>query len=344
MPTGPFIDLTSPLVTLGGECFDVAFQGSQHGPPDNFLYLFYISDKTKTTNLRKVSVERFGPKEWCAKDYDARMENVVLNVIRRGFDEGKVGFDLPEDPHYFKKLPLSESDFEQQPQVGDQEIRQFIIHTAFWLSYRYGSRYPVQFDSPMNVDYLGVTAEDIRRNVWLLEEDGLLAKSKISGIGLPTATLVKMYEAKQSTVLGNERVFPKGTQYEAFKEIKNILRSATKEIFIVDNYVDDTVLDILAALPVQPSLKLLTSNVPKDFSVAVKKFSSQYRRPVEVRLHQREIHDRALVIDDMYFYALGASIKDAGSQLFFINRVEDPTNISRLRTELRNIWALAKPL
>jgi hypothetical protein len=139
-------------------------------------------------------------------------------------------------------------------------------------------------------------------------------------------------------------VFPKGTQYEAYKEIKNILRSATKEILIVDNYLDDSVLDMLEALPAQPSLRLLTSRAPKDFQVSVKKFSSQYQQAIEVKVHHKEIHDRAVVIDDADFYALGASIKDAGAQLFFINRVEDPGNIARLRTELQTIWASAKPL
>jgi hypothetical protein len=87
----------------------------------------------------------------------------------------------------------------------------------------------VQFDSEADLEYLGAAAEDIRRNGWLLEEEGLLERSRMPGIGRPTAALVKMYEAKKSTILGREQVFPKGTQYDAFKAIKQILRSATKE-------------------------------------------------------------------------------------------------------------------
>ncbi len=267
--------------------------------------------------MRKVSVERFGPKEWYAKDYDARVEFVVLNVIRRAFDSGALSFDLPDDPMYFKKVQMEHSDFQPSSSVSDQEIRQLIIHTAFWNSYRGrdGNRYPVQFDSQADLDYLGVGTDEIRRNQWLLEEDGLLEKSTIPGLGRPTASLVKMYEAKQSTVLGRERIFPKGTQYESFKEIREILRSAKKDILIVDNYLDDSVLDMLEALPSQPCLKLLTSRIPKDFKVAINKFSSQYQRTVEIKLHQKQIHDRAIVIDDVHFYTLGASIKDAGDQL-----------------------------
>ena len=77
---------------------------------------------------------------------------------------------------------------------------------------------------------------------------------------------------------------------------------------------------------------MLTVKVPKDFEVAVKKFSSQYQQTVEVKLHDKQVHDRVIVVDDARFYALGASIKDAGTQLFFINKVEDPSNITRLRS------------
>jgi hypothetical protein len=56
------------------------------------------------------------------------------------------------------------------------------------------------------------------------------------------------------------------------------------------------------------------------------------------------VHDRAIIIDDTNFYALGASIKDAGTQLFFINKIEDPANITRLRSEFQMIWASAQPL
>jgi hypothetical protein len=163
-------------------------------------------------------------------------------------------------------------------------------------------------------------------------------------MGRPTAKLVGLYESQQSISLPNEKVFPKGTQYEAFKEITGILRSATREIFIADNYLDESVLDMLAALPMRPVLKLLTYTRPADFKVAVKRFQSQYQRPIEVRLHQKEVHDRAIVIDDTHFYALGASIKDIGEKLALLNRLEDSANIAKLRNELQSIWDSAQPL
>jgi hypothetical protein len=175
-------------------------------------------------------------------------------------------------------------------------------------------------------------------------EQGLLPNERFPGVGVPTAKLVEIYEAKQSTTLPNERVFPKGTQYEAFKEVTAILESATQEILIADNYMNDEVLDMLLAVPAQPNIRLLTFRPAPDFRVAVKRFQGQYQRPVEAKTHDAEIHDRAIVVDSTHFYALGGSIKDMGAKLTLLNKVEDATNIDKLRTELERIWASAVPL
>jgi len=50
------------------------------------------------------------------------------------------------------------------------------------------------------------------------------------------------------------------------------------------------------------------------------------------------------MVDGTHFYALGGSIKDIGAKLTFLNKVEDATNISKLRTELERIWASAVSL
>lgn len=213
-----------------------------------------------------------------------------------------------------------------------------------WCRGRYGNRYPVQFDSETDLEYLGVGEDDIRRNQWVLEEDGLLEKSNIPGIGRPKRSLVTLYESRQSTVLHNEQVFPKGTQYEAFKAVTSIMRTASKQIFVVDNYLGSSLLEMVEAVPSKPAIRLLTFKPTADFKVAVAAFQKQYAQAVEVKLHQREVHDRAIVIDDTHFFALGASIKDLGDKLSLLNKVEDPANIARLRTEFLTIWGSANPL
>ena len=93
-----------------------------------------------------------------------------------------------------------------------------------------------------------MSAADVQRYVWLLEKQGFL-DHRMEGIASPTAELVEFYDSKQQQSLPHEQVFPKGTQYDAFKAIKNILSSGGTEVFIVDNYLDDSVLDMLSSLP-----------------------------------------------------------------------------------------------
>ena len=101
----------------------------------------------------------------------------------------------------------------------------------------------MQFDSETDLEYLRVGAQDIQDNQWVLEQQGLLEQSRIPGMGRPKVQLVKMYESRQSLVIRNEQVFPKGTQYGAFKVVTNILRTASNELLVVDNYLGSSLLE-----------------------------------------------------------------------------------------------------
>ena len=333
------------LVTLGGECIEVLYERrAVAADRDGVSYFFRVVDLVKNRGERLLSVTRFGPERGYGPDYATRIEEVCLNVIRRALDSGSVSFDSPYDEHTCQELQLDASDFKPRSPASEPEIRQFIVHKAYWLSFRYGptgSRYVTQFNTPIDLAYLGIQSEDIKRNAWLLGEKGLLEKP---WLGRASAKLVEVYEATQSTSLPNETIFPKGTQYEAFKGLAAIVRSARQEILVADNYLNDEVLDMLLAVPAQPAIRLLTFKPSPDFKVAVKRFQSQYQRTVEVRVHNAEIHDRTIVIDGTDCYALGGSIKDMGAKLTFLNRIEDPANANKLRNELQKVWAAAVPL
>lgn len=333
------------LVTFGGEFFEADFQRKDRAADrDGAFYLFHITDLKAGRGERLISLFRFGPKEMVAQNYDARLESVRLNTIRRAFDSVVISFDDPYDEEKYKELPLTAADFSAQPAVSDAEIQQFIMQQAYWLSWKYANRYPVQFDGLVDLEYLGVDELTVRKNQWLLEQKGLLEKSNLPGNGSPTAKLIELYESHRSAQLPNESVFPAGTQYEAFKAVTAILQSAKTEILIADNYLNDEVLDMLAAVPIRPPIRMLTHKPRADFKVAVQRFTSQYGGSVEVRLHNAQIHDRAIVLDGTHFYALGGSIKDLGKTLSLLNRLEDVAAITKLRTVLQGIWTAATPL
>jgi hypothetical protein len=324
-------------VTLGGECFQLEFQRTSVDIyRDGVFYLYHITDLKADRGKRLVSLVT-------PTDHPG-LENARINAIRRAFDSGAFSFEDPYDPITYRELPFSTEDANPKVRANDAEIRQLIMNAAYWLSWKLGRRMPVQFDGPADLDYLGVDSGVIQQNQWFLERKGLLLESNIPGLGRPTEKLIEIYESQQSTQTTTEWVFPPKTQYDAFKTIKTILRSAKRDILLVDNFLGDDALDMLAALPTKPAVRILTHKPTPDFKVALSKFLSQYGGSIEVRLHSAQIHDRAIVVDDQDFYALGASIKDFGKGLSLINKLEDPAAISTLRSSLSAIWNSASKL
>ncbi len=188
------MDVDKRFVTLGGECFEAEFEREQTALPNRLgaYYIFRLRDLLSERGERSVSLFISDHIKMLNPNYAARVELVRINVIRRAFDSGKLSFDEPYDEHLYKPLDMEESDFHQQPLVSDEEIRQFIICRAYWLSYRHPTqpgRYSVNFETPDDLDYLGATQADIRRNVLRLHNQGMLE------FGKPTERLIVGYES-----------------------------------------------------------------------------------------------------------------------------------------------------
>lgn len=170
------------LVTLGGECFEVEYIGVGHsGGRDGVLYLFKLRDLLKDRGERNVSLFRSGTDRVFVEDYDARIETVRLNFLRRAFDSGDFSFETPVEPDRYHELRLRATDFQPQKKADDETIRRFIKFGAYCLGFRYRpNNHPnlfVDFDCTEDLEYLGVKSEDIGRNVWLLTQKGYLRSS-----------------------------------------------------------------------------------------------------------------------------------------------------------------------
>ena len=72
-----------------------------------------------------------------------------------------------------------------------------MMHKAYWEGYRHPTHpgeHRVDFENPEDIDYLGVTQADIRRNVLELRNQGMLDKV-LEGSGRPTEKLIATYES-----------------------------------------------------------------------------------------------------------------------------------------------------
>jgi hypothetical protein len=115
-------------------------------------------------------------------------------------------------------------------------------------------------------------------------------------------------------------IFYDGQVYDSHVFVSDLIRGARESIVLIDNYVDDTVLTMLAKRGGGVSAVVHTRTVTPEFALDLRKHNAQYP-PVEVR-EFKEAHDRFLILDGETVYHLGASLKDLGKKWFAFSRME----------------------
>jgi len=114
-------------------------------------------------------------------------------------------------------------------------------------------------------------------------------------------------------------VFFDGQIFDAYALASKIIKSAKTTIKLIDNYIDESVLTILAKKSDNVKVTLLTGKISKRLELDMFKFNQQYP-PIEAKILNCS-HDRFLVIDDMEVYHLGASLKDLGKKWFAFSKI-----------------------
>lgn len=185
-------------VTVGGECYEQTLEDTIRDPNrDGTLYLFRLNDLVNKRGERLIQLFYSGPLKNSTPNFAERIELVCFNKIRRAFDSGEISFDAPYEKHIYKDHILERSDFQEVNPADDESIKQLIIHEAYWLGFRYNQnpgKYFQSFDSPADMEYLGVSLQDIRRALWLLQAEGLIEGAGAHCIGRPTPKLVQTYK------------------------------------------------------------------------------------------------------------------------------------------------------
>ncbi len=125
-----------------------------------------------------------------------------------------------------------------------------------------------------------------------------------------------------------QKIFFQGQIYDAYNLIVKLIKKAIKKLLIIDNYIDDSVLEILAKKNKNVEVVILTSNKSNIQKLDIQKFNKEY--PVLKVANTNKFHDRFIVIDNKEMYHLGASIKDLGKKCFGINKIEDIKIIEKI--------------
>ena len=115
-------------------------------------------------------------------------------------------------------------------------------------------------------------------------------------------------------------VFYDGQTYDAYTFIADLIRKATRRIVLIDNYIDDTVLTIMAKRGERVEATIYTGKMSKQLRLDMEKHNSQYPA-IDIKIFSKA-HDRFLIIDDK-LYHIGASIKDLGKKWFAFTLMKD---------------------
>lgn len=110
-----------------------------------------------------------------------------------------------------------------------------------------------------------------------------------------------------------------GQIFDAYVFVCDLVKRAKKQIVLIDNYIDESVLTLLDKRKPGVLATIYTKRVDSQLQLDIERHNDQYA-PIDVRQASR-IHDRFMVIDDT-LYHIGASIKDLGLKLFAFSKME----------------------
>ena len=121
----------------------------------------------------------------------------------------------------------------------------------------------------------------------------------------------------------------KGVYFPAYIKVRSLLKSANRSVTIIDGYINEEILYLLAVLSKGIKSRIITRRIiASDFDVMVSKLRKE-GRGLEV-YKSDTFHDRFIRIDDEWWH-LGHSIKDLGSADALLSKVIEPSVIAMLR-------------
>jgi hypothetical protein len=124
---------------------------------------------------------------------------------------------------------------------------------------------------------------------------------------------------EDKSIKPRQGIFYDGQVFDAYAFVCDLIRSASRRIILIDNYVDESVLLLLAKRKAGVGVQLLTKTISRQLAQDIDKFNAQYPA-IEVKAFTLA-HDRFLIVDDD-IYHVGASLKDLGKKWFAFSKME----------------------
>ncbi len=192
------------------------------------------------------------------------------------------------------------------------KVKYYNIDAVLSVGYRVNSLQATQFRIWANrilKDYL-LKGYAINNRMNRLEDNVHQLSKKVNEIDLQINT----------HLIPTQGVFFDGQIFDAYELASKIIRSAKKNIVLIDNYIDENTLTHLAKKNKNVNVLLLTKTTTKQLTLDIEKANAQYGN-FELKTFAKS-HDRFLIIDDKEVYHLGASLKDLGKKWFAFSKMD----------------------
>ena len=196
---------------------------------------------------------------------------------------------------------------------GNRQVERLIDHynldVIISVGYRVKSKQGIQFR---------IWASQVLKNYLL---NGYAFNSRIENLERKVFDHGRQIESLIMHALPpKEGIFYDGQIFDAYKFVSDIVKSAQKSIVLIDNYVDESVLMLLAKRNNKVKATIYTEKLDKQLQCDIEKHNKQYP-PVVVEVFKKS-HDRFLIIDNHTVYHIGASLKDLGKRWFAFSKME----------------------
>jgi hypothetical protein len=218
----------------------------------------------------------------------------------------------------------------------DKELEQNSVVAFFATTAADGKTYNVEhfnLDAILSVGYRVNSKRGTQFRVWaskVLKDflmKGYALNQRIDRIENKYENLSK--EVKQISLqlktqeIPNQGIFFEGQIFDAYVFVADIIKKAKTDIILIDNYVDETVLTLLAKRLSKLKATIYTKTISKQLQLDLDKHNSQY--PAIAIKNFTNSHDRFLIIDQQELFHLGASLKDLGKKWFAFSKMDSLT-------------------
>jgi hypothetical protein len=110
----------------------------------------------------------------------------------------------------------------------------------------------------------------------------------------------------------SEGLLPANAQWSGYEFAVQLVRSAKRELVIIDPYANDMVLSLMSKRAEGVQATIYSARITRTMREEEARLNRQF--PTVHLENMREVHDRFVIVDDVVYH-VGASFKDLGNQM-----------------------------